>query len=150
MSDFLDETRHGGLSEQGHLPVECGSRNGVIKQEICTSRLILIIMSGSDKLEIGEHGLVVEEARPKLKPPAMYRVIILNDDYTPMEFVVEILEMIFGMDRTMATRIMLDVHTSGKGTAGIYTYEIAETRAAQVNSLSRQSQHPLLCTMEED
>lgn len=138
------------MSEQGHLPVECGSRNGVIKQEICTSRLILIIMSGSDKLEIGEHGLVVEEARPKLKPPAMYRVIILNDDYTPMEFVVEILEMIFGMDRTMATRIMLDVHTSGKGTAGIYTYEIAETRAAQVNSLSRQSQHPLLCTMEED
>jgi ATP-dependent Clp protease adaptor protein ClpS len=107
-------------------------------------------MSGSDRSEMGEHGLVVEEARPKLKPPAMFRVIILNDDYTPMEFVVEILEMIFNMDRTSATRIMLDVHTSGKGTAGIYTHEIAETRVAQVNSLSRQSQHPLLCTMEED
>ena len=106
-------------------------------------------MSGSDRPEIEDHG-VVEEARPKVKPPAMYRVVILNDDYTPMEFVVEILEMIFSMDRTMATRIMLDVHTSGKGTAGIYTYEIAETRVAQVNSLSRQSQHPLLCTMEED
>jgi len=107
-------------------------------------------MSGSDRIDIGEHGLVVEEARPKLKPPAMFRVIILNDDYTPMEFVVEVLEMIFAMNRTTATRIMLDVHTSGKGTAGVYTYEIAETRVAQVNTLSRQSQHPLLCTMEED
>ena len=67
-----------------------------------------------------------------------------------MEFVVEILEMIFGMDRTTATRIMLDVHTNGKGTAGVYTYEIAETRVAQVNSVARQNQHPLLCTMEED
>ena len=107
-------------------------------------------MSESDKSDKGEYGLVVEEAKPRLKPPAMFRVIILNDDYTPMEFVVDILEFVFGMDRTTATRTMLDVHTSGKGIAGIYTYEIAETRVAQVNSLSRQSQHPLLCTMEED
>ena len=105
---------------------------------------------GADKQGIEDFGLVVEEARPKLKRPAMYRVILLNDDYTPMEFVVEILEMIFAMDRTTATRIMLDVHTSGKGTAGVYTYEIAETRVAQVNSIARQNQHPLLCTMEED
>lgn len=95
------------------------------------------------------HGLVLEEARPKLKRPAMYRVVLLNDDYTPMEFVVQILETIFSMDRTTATRVMLEVHTKGRGTAGIYTYEIAETRVAQVNGYARQHQHPLLCTMEE-
>jgi len=95
------------------------------------------------------HGLVVEESRPKLKRPAMYRVILLNDDYTPMEFVVQILETIFSMDRTSATRVMLEVHTKGRGIAGVYTYEIAETRVAQVNGYARQHQHPLLCTMEE-
>jgi len=95
------------------------------------------------------HGLILEEARPKLKQPAMYRVVLLNDDYTPMEFVVQILETIFSMDRTTATRVMLEVHTKGRGTAGIYTYEIAETRVAQVNGYARQHQHPLLCTMEE-
>ncbi len=93
--------------------------------------------------------LAVEEARPKLKRPPLYRVVLLNDDYTPMEFVVEVLEKVFGMDRTKATRIMLEVHTRGKGVCGVYTYEIAETKVAQVNSYSRQHQHPLLCTMEE-
>jgi ATP-dependent Clp protease adaptor protein ClpS len=95
------------------------------------------------------HGLVVEESRPRLKRPAMYRVVLLNDDYTPMEFVVQILEMIFSMNRTAATRVMLEVHTKGRGIAGVYTYEIAETRVAQVNGYARQHQHPLLCTMEE-
>jgi ATP-dependent Clp protease adaptor protein ClpS len=75
--------------------------------------------------------------------------VLLKDDYTPMEFVVEVLEKVFGMDRTKATRIMLEVHTRGKGVCGVYTYEIAETKVAQVNSYSRQHQHPLLCTMEE-
>ena len=79
----------------------------------------------------------------------MYKVVLLNDDYTPMEFVVQVLETVFALDRRTATRIMLEVHTKGRGTAGIYTYEIAETRVAQVNALSRQHQHPLLCTMEE-
>ncbi len=95
------------------------------------------------------HDLAVEEARPKLKRPPLYQVVLLNDDFTPMEFVVEVLEKVFGMDRTRATRIMLEVHTRGKGVCGIYTYEIAETKVAQVNSYSRQHQHPLLCTMEE-
>ena len=95
------------------------------------------------------HGLVVDESRPKLKRPAMYRVILLNDDYTPMEFVVQILETIFSMDRTSATRVMLEVHPTGRGIAGVSTYEIAETRVAQVNGYARQHQHPLLCTMEE-
>ncbi|MDH3895366.1 MAG: ATP-dependent Clp protease adapter ClpS [Chromatiales bacterium] len=95
------------------------------------------------------HDLAVEEARPKLKRPPLYQVVLLNDDFTPMEFVVEVLEKVFGMDRSRATRIMLEVHTRGKGVCGIYTYEIAETKVAQVNSYSRQHQHPLLCTMEE-
>lgn len=94
-------------------------------------------------------GLAVKEAPPKLKRPPLYRVILLNDDYTPMEFVVQILQKVFGMDRNTATRIMLEVHTKGKGICGVYTYEIAETKVAQVTSLAQQHQHPLLCTMEE-
>jgi ATP-dependent Clp protease adaptor protein ClpS len=97
----------------------------------------------------GERGLVLEEAKPKLKKPPLFRVVLLNDDYTPMEFVVEVLELIFGMDRPKATRIMLEVHTKGKGVCGVYTYEIAETKVAQVSTYAQQNQHPLLCTMEE-
>jgi ATP-dependent Clp protease adaptor protein ClpS len=76
-------------------------------------------------------------------------VVLLNDDYTPMEFVVEVLEMVFGHDRPTATRVMLEVHTKGKGVCGVFTYEIAETKVAQVSSYAEQHQHPLLCTMEE-
>jgi ATP-dependent Clp protease adaptor protein ClpS len=94
-------------------------------------------------------GLALEEAKPKLKKPPLFRVLLINDDYTPMEFVVEVLEMIFGMDRPKATRIMLEVHTRGKGVCGVFTYEIAETKVAQVTSYSQQHQHPLLCTLEE-
>lgn len=96
-----------------------------------------------------DHGLAVEEARPKTKKPPLFRVVLLNDDYTPMEFVVEVLELIFGMDRQKATRIMLEVHTQGKGVCGVYTYEIAETKVAQVSTFAEQQQHPLLCTLEE-
>ncbi len=96
-----------------------------------------------------ENGLVVEEAAPKLKRPPQYQVLLLNDDYTPMEFVVEVLERVFGMDRSLATRVMLEVHTKGRGVCGVFTYEIAETKVAQVTSFARQQQHPLLCTMEE-
>jgi ATP-dependent Clp protease adaptor protein ClpS len=95
------------------------------------------------------HDLVVEEARPKLKQPPCYRVILLNDDYTPMEFVVDVLQSIFGMERPKATRVMLEVHTKGKGICGVYDFEIAETKVAQVMSIAQQQQHPLLCTMEE-
>ncbi len=93
--------------------------------------------------------LAVEEAAPKLKRPSLYRVILINDDYTPMEFVVEILETVFGMERSRATRVMLEVHTKGKGVCGLFTYEIAETKVAQVMSIAQQQQHPLLCTMEQ-
>jgi len=95
------------------------------------------------------HGLMVEEAQPQTKRPPLYQVVLLNDDFTPMEFVVAVLEQIFGMDRTTATRVMLEVHTRGKGVCGVYIYEIAETKVAQVTTYARQQQHPLLCTMEE-
>jgi ATP-dependent Clp protease adaptor protein ClpS len=94
-------------------------------------------------------GYAVEEARPRLKKPPLYRVVLINDDYTPMEFVVQVLQSIFGMNRSNATRIMLEVHTKGKGVCGVYTFEIAETKVAQVVGLAEQHQHPLLCTMEE-
>ena len=96
-----------------------------------------------------EDGLSVQEATPKLKKPPLYKVIILNDDYTPMEFVVQVLETFFGMDRERATRIMLHVHTRGMGVCGVYTKDVAETKVSQVNDFSRSNQHPLLCTMEE-
>jgi ATP-dependent Clp protease adaptor protein ClpS len=95
-----------------------------------------------------DDGLAVQEARPKLKKPPMYQVVLLNDDFTPMEFVVHILERFFSKDRAQATRIMLQVHTSGKGLCGIYVREIAETKVSQVNEYARGSNHPLLCEME--
>ena len=92
---------------------------------------------------------VLEAKKAKVKLPPMYKVLLLNDDYTPMEFVVDVLERIFSFDRTRATRVMLEVHTKGKGVCGVYTFEIAETKVAQVMTYARQHQHPLLCTMEE-
>jgi len=93
--------------------------------------------------------LVVQEAKPKLKRPPLYNVVLLNDDYTPMEFVVHILELFFGMNRGAATHIMLQVHFQGKGVCGTFTREIAETKVAQVNHYARENQHPLLCVMEK-
>ena len=94
--------------------------------------------------------LLLEATKPKLSKPPLYKVIILNDDYTPMEFVVHVLEAIFGHNRENATRIMLNVHKSGKGVCGIFTRDIAETKVTQVNSYSRENKHPLLCDMEEN
>jgi ATP-dependent Clp protease adaptor protein ClpS len=93
-------------------------------------------------------GIAIEEARPKLKPPPMYQVVLLNDDYTPMEFVVEVLELFFHMNREKATQVMLTVHTQGKGVCGVFTRDIAETKAAQVNQYARDHQHPLLAEIE--
>lgn len=105
-------------------------------------------MSEKEKHQ-SDGGLAVDEAKPKLKRPPMYKVLLLNDDFTPMEFVVQILQEFFGMDRETATRIMLQVHTQGKGVCGIYTRDVAETKVMQVNDYSRTHQHPLLCTMEQ-
>jgi ATP-dependent Clp protease adaptor protein ClpS len=95
-------------------------------------------------------GLVVEEAAPKLKRPPLFQVVLINDDYTPMEFVVHILERFFNKNRQEATRIMLHVHKRGVGVCGVYTYEVAETKVTQVMDFARQHQHPLQCTLEKD
>ena len=90
------------------------------------------------------------ETRTRTQRPPLYKVLILNDDYTPMEFVVDVLERIFSLDRLRATRVMLEVHMKGKGVCGVFTYEIAETKVAQVIETARRHQHPLQCTMEKD
>jgi ATP-dependent Clp protease adaptor protein ClpS len=93
---------------------------------------------------------VATRTRTKTKKPSMYRVLILNDDYTPMEFVVYVLERFFSRTREEATRIMLHVHQHGVGVCGVYSYEVAETKVAQVLDLARRNEHPLQCTMEKD
>lgn len=106
-------------------------------------------MSGQNPNEERESGLSVQEGKPELKRPPMYKVLLLNDDFTPMEFVVLVLENFFRMDREKATQIMLHVHTRGVGVCGVYTRDIAETKVSEVNDYSRSHQHPLMCTMEE-
>ncbi|MGH1403960.1 MAG: ATP-dependent Clp protease adapter ClpS [Alphaproteobacteria bacterium] len=96
-----------------------------------------------------EHGLVLK-TRPKTQKPSMYKVLLLNDDYTPMEFVVHVLESIFKKNRQEATDIMLHVHRRGVGVCGIFTYEVAETKVAQVMDFARANEQPLQCTMEKE
>ena len=98
----------------------------------------------------GVGSIVVTQTKPKVERPALYRVLILNDDYTPMEFVVYVLERFFNKSREDATRIMLHVHQHGVGVCGVFTYEVAETKVAQVTDTARRHQHPLQCTMEKD
>jgi ATP-dependent Clp protease adaptor protein ClpS len=93
---------------------------------------------------------VVTRTRTKTKKPSLYKVLLLNDDYTPMEFVVHILERFFGKTRDEAVQIMLHVHRHGVGICGVYTYEVAETKVAQVIEFARRHQHPLQCTMEKE
>ena len=93
---------------------------------------------------------VIVKAKPKTKKPSMYKVLMLNDDYTPMEFVVHILERFFAKTREEATRIMLHVHRRGVGICGVFTYEVAETKVTQVMDFARQHQHQLQCTLEKD
>jgi ATP-dependent Clp protease adaptor protein ClpS len=110
-------------------------------------------MADDDRKRKGEPGgpgtAVITKTKPQTKRPSMYRVLILNDDYTPMEFVVHVLERFFGKDHEAATRIMLHVHHHGIGECGIYTYEVAETKVTQVMDFARKHQHPLQCVMEK-
>ncbi len=92
----------------------------------------------------------VVKTRPKTKKPSMYRVLLLNDDYTPMEFVVHVLERFFNKSREAATEIMLHVHHRGVGVCGVYTFEVAETKVTQTIDFARRHQHPLQCTMEKE
>ncbi len=103
----------------------------------------------TDPRENRDQGTALAEAQPKVKRPPLFRVVMLNDDFTPMEFVVDVLERFFGLDRTRATRIMLEVHTKGRGVCGVFPYDIAETRVVQVTEYARHHQHPLMCTLEE-
>ena len=96
-----------------------------------------------------EHGLALK-TRPATKKPSLYRVLLLNDDYTPMEFVVEVLVRISRKSPEDAATIMLHVHQNGVGMCGVYTYEVAETKVAQVMDAARRAQHPLQCTMEKE
>ena len=96
-----------------------------------------------------QRDVVVEEAKPEVARPPLYQVVILNDDFTPMDFVVVVLETFFNMGRELATQVMLHVHTRGKGVCGVFTREVAETKVTQVNEFSRAHQHPLLCTLEK-
>jgi len=96
-----------------------------------------------------DRGVAVEEVRPEVKPPPMYKVVLLNDDFTPMDFVVDVIQTFFAFDHDRATQIMLHVHTRGKGVCGIFTYEIAETKVAQVNEYARRHEHPLKCALEK-
>ena len=93
---------------------------------------------------------VVIETKPRTKKPSLYKVLMLNDDYTPMEFVVHVLERYFSKQREEATRIMLHVHRRGVGLCGVFTYEIAETKVTQVVDYARKHQHPLQCTLERE
>ena len=107
----------------------------------------------SDNGKRGEEGPgtgTIVKAKPKTKKPSMYKVLMLNDDYTPMEFVVHILERFFSKTRDEATRIMLHVHRRGVGICGVFTYEVAESKVTQVMDFARQHQHPLQCTLEKE
>jgi ATP-dependent Clp protease adaptor protein ClpS len=93
---------------------------------------------------------LVEAARTRTKPPPLYKVLLLNDDFTPMDFVIVVLQKFFGMDRERATRVMLQVHREGMGVCGVFPKDVAATKVEQVVSFARQHQHPLACVMEEN
>ena len=109
----------------------------------------ILIKNHSDEEDDHESGLVVQESRPEVSEPKRYMVILVNDDFTPMEFVVEVLLEFFNLDEETATRIMLNVHTKGKGVCGVFSKDIAETKVVMVNEFARENEHPLLCTMEQ-
>ncbi len=109
----------------------------------------LVMSEDDDPARRGDVGTIAK-SEPKTKRPSLYKVLLLNDDYTPQEFVVWLLEAIFHKDREEATHIMLHVHNHGVGVCGVYTYEVAETKVAQVLELARRNEHPLQCTMERE
>ncbi len=117
---------------------------------IDNTRSELLLGPDEDQEDQEDQGTSVAVAtiEPKLKKPPLYRVVIFNDDYTPMEFVVYVLQTFFGIDRDKATQIMLAIHTHGKGVCGIFTKEVAETKSAQVNNFARENEHPLISEIE--
>lgn len=129
----------------------------LLKEEEHIGTMITVIMNRDEDnpyenpaREEGPDTGVLLKARPKTQKPAMYKVLILNDDYTPMEFVVHVLEKFFAKSREQATEIMMHVHRKGVGICGVYTFEIAETKVAQVMEFARNNEQPLQCTMEQE
>ncbi len=106
-------------------------------------------MSDFEPFKDHDGNTALQESKPQLKKPPLYKVILLNDDFTPMDFVVEILTHFFNMSEEKATQVMLQVHTQGLGVCGTYTKDVAETKVHIVNEYSREHHHPLMCTMEE-
>ena len=103
----------------------------------------------SDRSENDDDASVLTATKPKTKRPPLYKVLLLNDDFTPMDFVVDVIQTFFEINHDRATQIMLHVHTRGKGVCGIFTFEIAETKVAQVNDYARRNEHPLKCALEK-
>jgi ATP-dependent Clp protease adaptor protein ClpS len=136
------------------LPVKLKHRQTAMERgAMLRTNLIFMSGDGDDAKKGGdEEGRtgIVTKTRPKTKKPSLYKVLLLNDDYTPMEFVVRVLERFFNKDREDATQIMLHVHHKGVGLCGVYTFEVAETKVTQVMDFARQNQHPLRCTMEKE
>ncbi len=114
-------------------------------------RFLNVRMAGPSDEDGGDTGTgTITRTRTRTKKPSMYKVVLLNDDYTPMEFVVYVLQRFFSKNAEDATKIMLHVHQNGVGICGVFTYEVAETKVSQVMDLARQHDHPLQCTMEKD
>ncbi len=116
---------------------------------ICLKYSIITTMSDFDPLKDSDGDLAILEAKPKLKRPPLYKVILLNDDFTPMDFVIEILIDFFAMSEQKATQVMLQIHTQGVGVCGIYSKDVAETKVVIVNDYSREHHHPLMCSLDE-
>ena len=116
---------------------------------VSMTKLDIFMQDPSDGNDEGDTSVIVE-TRPKTKRPPLYKVLLLNDDYTPMEFVVAVLERFFGMNHSQAFEIMLTVHKKGLAVVGVFSHEIAETKVSQVMDFSRRHQHPLQCTMEKE
>ena len=136
------------MQDQGWLEAELAQNTDTM---MSTALMGTTAMSDNNKRGgDGPNTGVVIKTRPKTRKPAMYKVLMLNDDYTPMEFVVHVLERFFQKTREEATRIMLHVHRRGVGVCGAFTYEVAETKVTQVMDLARQNQHPLQCTIEKE
>ena len=118
--------------------------------KISMNSIQYMVRCNSDEEIDHDSSLVVQESRPEVEEPKRYKVILVNDDFTPMEFVVEILRIFFNLDEESATRVMLNVHTKGQGVCGVFSKDIAETKVVMVNEFARENEHPLLCTMEKE
>lgn len=122
----------------------------IIKMSTAYYFQLVLNQMGLEKMSVEQEGdLVVEKTQEALKPPPLYVVIMLNDDYTPMDFVVEVLQKFFGFDLEKATQVMMLVHKQGKAKCGTYSKDVAETKSMQVNRYSRENQHPLLCEIQQ-